>query len=73
MYKISKILCKHCLIKNISTFLQSYYKHKGTRPPTRPNEIQDSFEVCIDSLIAKCQKYRVQAEDYRNDCIEGKQ
>ena len=56
----------------ISDFLQSYYKLKGTRPPTRPNEIQDNFEACIDSLITKCQQYRVQAEEYRNDCIEGK-
>ena len=44
---------------------------KGTRPPTRPNEIQDTFENCIDSLILKCQKYRAQAEEYRNDCIDG--
>ena len=44
---------------------------KETRPPTRPDQIQDSFEDCIDSLILKCQLYRAQAEEYRNDCIEG--
>ena len=44
---------------------------KGTRPPTRPDEIQENFEACIDSLIMKCQLYRAQAEEYRNDCIEG--
>lgn len=44
---------------------------KGTRPPTRPDEIQESFEGCIDLLIMKCQFYRAQAEEYRNDCIEG--
>ena len=44
---------------------------KGTRPPTRPDQIHESFEDCIDSLIMKCQVYRAQAEEYRNDCIEG--
>ena len=44
---------------------------KGTRLPTRPDEIQENFEACIDSLIMKCQLYRAQAEEYRNDCIEG--
>ena len=50
---------------------QEYYKTKGARPPTRPNDIHDGFEGCMDALINKSQGYRSQAEEYRNNCIEG--
>lgn len=38
---------------------------------TRPQEIPEIAEQCMDELVDRCQKYRTQAEEYRNDCIDG--
>ena len=53
------------------THTQSFYKQKGPRVSTRLEEIPETFESCMDSLIERCHTYRTQAEEYRNDCIEG--
>ncbi len=38
---------------------------------TTPNLIQDTFEGHIDSLTEQTQSYRCQAEEYRDNCIQG--
>ena len=53
------------------THTQSFYKQKGPRVSTRLEEIPETFESCMDSLIERCHIYHTQAEEYRNDCIEG--
>ncbi len=53
------------------SLLQAYYKSKGSRPSTRPKDIHEALEDYMDTLIAKTQSYRSQAEEYRNNCIQG--
>ena len=35
------------------------------------DQIADTFEQTMDSLIDRLQGYRKQAEEYRNQCIDG--
>ncbi len=51
--------------------VQDYYRLKGNKSITRPDEIQDNFEQMMDIQIDKLQSYRAQTEDYRNNCISG--
>eukprot|EP00731_Ephydatia_muelleri_P024678 Em0016g949a len=46
-----------------------FYKQKGSRSVTRPDQLKETFELCMDHLTQRCQSYRTQAEEYRNDCI----
>ncbi|XP_065068754.1 coiled-coil domain-containing protein 180-like isoform X2 [Rhopilema esculentum] len=47
-----------------------YYRQKGSRSATRPSAIHDNFDMCAESMINRLQSYQVQAEDYRNTCIQ---
>lgn len=51
---------------------QMYYRQKGNRPVTRPEAMQETFEVCAELLAEKLQSYYTQADDYRNQCLLGK-
>lgn len=37
----------------------------------RKDEIPDMFEQMMDIQIDRLHKYRIQAENYRNKCIDG--
>ena len=50
---------------------QQYYRAKGASPSTRPDEIPETFELCMDSLIERLHSYQIQAEEYRRECIDG--
>ncbi len=54
-----------------SSFAQLYYRQKGSRPPTRPEAIHESFELCADVIVAKLQSYMNQADEYHNQCLQG--
>lgn len=76
MYTLHVVTCIVCACQKVCYeeivfLLQDYYKHKGSRSVTRNGQIQDSIESCLDVLIERCQHYRQQAEDYRNQCIDG--
>ncbi|KAK3730052.1 hypothetical protein QZH41_009552, partial [Actinostola sp. cb2023] len=48
-----------------------FYRQKGTlRAPTRPQAIQDNFDVCADILVQRLQSYKTQAKEYHNSCIQ---
>ncbi|XP_038046309.1 coiled-coil domain-containing protein 180-like isoform X2 [Patiria miniata] len=47
-----------------------YYRQKGLRPPTRPQAIHETFELCADVVVAKLQSYFIQAEEYHNQCLQ---
>ena len=57
------------LLQHLS--FQQYYRAKGTSPSTRPDEIPETFELCMDSLIERLHSYQIQAEEYRRECIDG--
>ena len=48
-----------------------YYRQKGSRPPTRPEAIHETFELCADVIVAKLQSYYHQADEYHNQCLQG--
>ena len=62
------------LVESNTNYLsfQQYYRAKGTSPSTRPDEIPETFELCMDSLIERLHSYQIQAEEYRRECIDGK-
>ncbi|XP_066922739.1 coiled-coil domain-containing protein 180-like [Clytia hemisphaerica] len=49
---------------------EHYYRQKGTRHPTRPKVINDTFDLCAESVIGRLRKYKTQTESYHNDCIQ---
>lgn len=50
---------------------QVYYRTKGTRPVTRPQALQETFELCADIVVAKLQSYFSQADEFHNQCLQG--
>lgn len=52
--------------------VQLYYKQKGSRHVTRPQAIHDSFETSADVIVSKLQSYYNQADEYHNQCLQGK-
>ena len=52
--------------------LQMYYRQKGFRAVTRPQALQETFEGCADIVVAKLQSYFKQADEYHNQCLQGK-
>ncbi len=59
-------------INILSIILQLYYRQKGNRAVTRPQALQESFEQCADIVVAKLQSYFTQADEYHNQCLQGK-
>ncbi|XP_065918030.1 coiled-coil domain-containing protein 180-like isoform X2 [Dysidea avara] len=49
---------------------EQYYRTKGASPSTRPDDIPDTFETCMDSLIERLHSYQLQAEEYSRECID---
>ncbi|XP_077986671.1 coiled-coil domain-containing protein 180-like [Glandiceps talaboti] len=47
-----------------------YYRQKGNRAPTRPQAIQDNFDLCAEMVIAKLQSYYHQSDEYHNHCLQ---
>ena len=51
---------------------QLYYKNKGNRQVTRPQVLQETFEQCADVVVQKLQSYFTQADEYHNQCLQGR-
>ncbi|WAR30538.1 CC180-like protein [Mya arenaria] len=49
---------------------EMYYRQKGARPVTRPQALQETFELCADVIIQKLQSYYQQADEYHNQCLQ---
>lgn len=56
--------------KHLYSLVEEYYRLKGSRGVARSDEIPDSFEQLMDTMIDRLQGYRVQSEQYRNKCID---
>ena len=71
---MSKILFIYMLSTKFPSVIckQLYYRQKGSRPPTRPEAIHENFELCADVIVAKLQSYFNQADEYHNQCLQGK-
>ena len=52
-------------------YLQLYYRQKGSRPVTRPQALQETFDSCADVIVQKLQSYYQQADEYHNQCLQG--
>ena len=48
-----------------------YYRQKGNRPVTRPQALQETFDLCADVIVQKLQSYYQQADEYHNQCLQG--
>ena len=48
-----------------------YYRSKGSRPVTRPQALQETFEICADVVLTKLESYYKQADEYHNACLQG--
>ncbi|XP_052220939.1 coiled-coil domain-containing protein 180-like isoform X2 [Dreissena polymorpha] len=51
---------------------EMYYRQKGMRPVTRPQALQETYELCADVIVQKLQSYYQQADEYHNQCLQGK-
>jgi hypothetical protein len=49
---------------------EMYYKQKGVRASTRPDQIHDSFDLCAENLILRLKKYQDQMRVYANSCVQ---
>ena len=50
---------------------QDFYKKKDRRQVTRPQYLQDTFELCAEDINKRLLAYQSQAHDYLNDCVQG--
>ncbi|XP_072015860.1 coiled-coil domain-containing protein 180-like [Amphiura filiformis] len=57
-------------LEGLLTTADLYYRQKGSRPPTRPEAIHESFELCADVIVTKLQSYFNQADEYHNQCLQ---
>lgn len=64
-----KLICGALII---AIYQQLYYKQKGVRPVTRPQVLQETFEQCSEVITQKLQSYYQQADDYHNQCLQGR-
>ncbi|XP_073496702.1 coiled-coil domain-containing protein 180 [Phyllobates terribilis] len=48
---------------------EEFYKKKERRPIAWPDLLQETFEDCADTLVAKLQSYEKQALEYHNNCV----
>ena len=39
---------------------------------TRPQVLQETFEQCADVVVQKLQSYFTQADEYHNQCLQGR-
>ena len=65
--------CSHAIlvIYWFDCYFQIYYRQKGNRAVTRPQALQETFELCADVIIQKLQSYFQQADEYHNQCLQG--
>ncbi|XP_071948250.1 coiled-coil domain-containing protein 180-like [Antedon mediterranea] len=57
-------------LDGLLTTADMYYRQKGLRPPTRPQAIHETFELCADMIVSKLQSYYTQADNYHNHCLQ---
>ena len=38
---------------------------------TRPQALQETFEICADVVTTKLESYFKQADEYHNNCLQG--
>ena len=51
--------------------VQQYYRQKGFRQVTRPQEIPDSLDMCGEQIAEKLHSYLIQIVSFHNDCLLG--
>ncbi|XP_046904045.1 coiled-coil domain-containing protein 180 [Hypomesus transpacificus] len=49
---------------------EDFYKKKDRRQVTRPQYLQDTFELCAEDINKRLLAYQSQAHDYLNDCVQ---
>lgn len=52
------------VLENLYTICDQYYKHKGFRPATRPNYIQDNYDNCCEHVLEKTLRYYDQCQKH---------
>ncbi|XP_076092470.1 coiled-coil domain-containing protein 180-like isoform X4 [Mytilus galloprovincialis] len=57
-------------LDGLLTSAELYYKNKGNRQVTRPQVLQETFELCADVVVQKLQSYFTQADEYHNQCLQ---
>lgn len=50
---------------------KDYYKKKERRLISRPQYIQQSFELCAEDLNNRLLVYQNQSHEYRRGCVQG--
>ncbi|XP_062371955.1 coiled-coil domain-containing protein 180 [Sardina pilchardus] len=49
---------------------EEFYRKKERRPITRPQYLQDTFELCAEEMNRRLLQYKSQALDYHNGCLQ---
>ncbi|XP_066293451.1 coiled-coil domain-containing protein 180-like [Branchiostoma lanceolatum] len=57
-------------LEGLFTIGEVYYKQKGNRTPTRPENIQSNMDDFADIVVGKLQSYQQQADEYHNACLQ---
>ncbi|XP_064648966.1 coiled-coil domain-containing protein 180-like isoform X2 [Lineus longissimus] len=68
LLKIKKIIKDAS--EGLNAASETYYRHKGTRPVTRPQALQETFEQSSDTIVQKLMSYFHQADEYHNQCLQ---
>lgn len=54
-----------------SLHFQDFYKKKERRSVSRPQYIQESFELCAEDLNKRLLVYQSQSHEYHRGCVQG--
>ncbi|KAG9336238.1 hypothetical protein JZ751_002585, partial [Albula glossodonta] len=49
---------------------EDFYKKKDRRPVTRPQHLQETFELCAEDINRRLLIYQTQTREYHNGCLQ---